>query len=153
MATSRIQLALNVTDVRSATEFYTELFGVQPSKQRPGYANFAIAEPPLKLVLIENPNAGAAGALNHLGVELAAADDVAAATGRFNTLGLTTRVSQQEMCCHALQDKVYVTAPDVPLGQWEFYTVLDDNPDGSIADMAGTCCPTSPAATSPCCCA
>lgn len=151
MATSRIQLALNVTDVRTAADFYTRLFGVQPDKQRSGYANFAIAEPPLKLVLIENPNAQAAGTLNHLGVEMAAPDDVVAATVRFNTLGLTTRASEQEMCCHAVQDKVYVTSPEVPLGQWEFYTVLDDNPDASIEDMAETCCPTSPADTNPCC--
>jgi catechol 2,3-dioxygenase-like lactoylglutathione lyase family enzyme len=148
MPTSRVQLALNVTDVESATRFYVQLFGVEPHKQRPGYANFSIAEPPLKLVLIENP--GAASALNHLGVELADADQVAAATGRFSDLGLPTRESEQERCCHAVQDKVYVTAPEVPLGQWEFYTILDDNPDASVADAADTCCPTSPSGDGPC---
>ncbi len=149
MPTSRVQLALNVADLKSAVKFYADLFGVDPHKQRPGYANFSITEPPLKLVLIENP--GAAGALNHLGVELADADDVTAATNRFNQLGLSTRSSEQERCCHAVQDKVYVTAPEVPLSQWEFYTVLDDNPDDSIADAAETCCPSSPPGESRCC--
>ncbi len=149
MPTSRVQLALNVTDLESATRFYARLFGVEPHKQRPGYANFAIAEPPLKLVLFENP--GAASALNHLGVELANADDVIATTRRFNELGLSTRTSEHEMCCSAVQDAVYVTAPEVPLGQWEFYTVLDDNPDDSIADASETCCPTSPTGDRPCC--
>jgi len=149
MPTSRVQLALNVTDLASAVEFYADLFGVEPHKQRPGYANFSITEPPLKLVLIENPRA--AGALNHLGVELADPDDVTAATNRFNQLGLSTRSSEQERCCHAVQDKLYVTAPEVPLGQWEFYTVLDDNPDDTLADATETCCPSSPTGDSPCC--
>lgn len=149
MPTSRVQLALNVTDLESATRFYAQMFGVEPHKQRPGYANFAIAEPPLKLVLFENP--GAASPLNHLGVELANADDVVATTSRFNELGLQIRTSEQEMCCNAVQDAVYVTSPDVPLGQWEFYTVLDDNPDDSIADASETCCPTSPTGDGPCC--
>jgi hypothetical protein len=106
---------------------HSRLFGVEPNKRREGYANFAIAEPPLNLVLIQNP--GAAGALNHLGVELANTDDVAAIASRLVDTGLKIRSTEQEKCCHAVQDKVYVTAPEVPLDQWEFYTVLDDNPD------------------------
>jgi catechol 2,3-dioxygenase-like lactoylglutathione lyase family enzyme len=149
MTTSRVQLALNVTDVKAATEYYSKLFGSEPHKQRDGYANFAIADPPLKLVLIENTDR--AGALNHLGVEVPGTEEVAALTTRFNDVGLTTRVSQQEMCCHAVQDKVYVTAAEVPLGQWEFYTVLDDDPDTSQADNSETCCPTSPAGAGACC--
>jgi catechol 2,3-dioxygenase-like lactoylglutathione lyase family enzyme len=147
--TGRIQLALNVSDVDAATRYYARLFGQGPHKQRPGYANFAIVDPPLKLVLIENP--GADGALNHLGVELASTDDVAAAAARFADLGLTTRTSEQERCCHAVQDKVYVAAPDVPLDQWEFYTVLDDDPDDSLPDAADTCCPTGAEGDAPCC--
>jgi catechol 2,3-dioxygenase-like lactoylglutathione lyase family enzyme len=149
MSTSRVQLALNVTDIEAATAFYTRLFGVEPNKRREGYANFAVAEPPLKLVLIENP--GAAGALNHLGVELANTDDVAAIASRFFDVGLEIRSAEQEKCCHAVQEKVYVTAPEVPLDQWEFYAVLDDNPDDDGVDDADTCCPTSQTEDSPCC--
>lgn len=149
MSTSRIQLALNVRDLESAKRFYANMFGVEPHKERPGYVNFAIADPPLKLVLFENPDAGSA--LNHLGVELASADDVVATTSRFNELGLQTRTSEQEMCCNAVQDAVYVTAPDVPLEQWEFYTVLDDDPDDSIADDSETCCPSPTTGDAPCC--
>lgn len=148
MSSSRIQLALNVTDLESATRFYSQLFGVEPHKQRPGYANFAIADPPLKLVLFENPDAN--GALNHLGVEVAGAGEVAEATGRFAEIGLQTRSSEQERCCHAVQDKVYVAAPDVPLGQWEFYTVLDDDPEDGVAD-GGACCPAPVSGDAPCC--
>jgi len=149
MTTSRVQLALNVTDVSAATEFYSRLFGVEPHKQRDGYANFAIADPPLKLVLIESPDAG--GALNHLGVEVASTDDVVALTGRFNDIGLATRTSEHETCCNAVQDKVYVAAPEVPLEQWEFYTVLDENPDPDGPDDREICCPTSPDGATACC--
>lgn len=154
--TSRVQLALNVTDVESATTFYSQLFGTPPNKVRPGYANFAIEDPPLKLVLLENPNPSET--LNHLGVELVDAAAVEAATEAFAARGLDTRVSSQEACCHAVQDKVYVTAPEVPIGSWEFYTVLDDDPvDATNAD--GVCCapagaPSTSAATpaaGPCC--
>ncbi|MEE9414433.1 MAG: ArsI/CadI family heavy metal resistance metalloenzyme [Acidimicrobiales bacterium] len=134
---SRIQLALNVTDVESATKFYSQMFGTEPNKVRPGYANFAIADPPLKLVLLENPHPD--GALNHLGVEMADSQAVEAITDAFLERGLETRVSTQEACCHSIQDKVYVTAPEVPIGMWEFYTVVDDSPeDATNAD--GVCC-------------
>ena len=149
MRTSRLQLALNVTDLEAATTFYTELFGVAPHKSRPGYVNFAIADPPLKLVLFENDDASSA--LNHLGVELASTDDVEAASNRFESRGLDTRISEQETCCHAVQDKVYVAAPDVPLGQWEFYTVLDENPDTSADRANATCCEQEAANGSACC--
>ena len=126
MSTTRIQLALNVDDIDQATAFYTRLFGVTPHKQRAGYANFAIADPPLKLVLFQNP--GAAERLNHLGIEAATSEQVTAALSRFTEAGLETRVTEQDVCCHAAQHKVFVTAPDVPLGWWEYYTVTDDNP-------------------------
>ena len=139
MTTSRIQLALNVVTSRPPPQFYTDMFGVQPAKQRPGYANFVVADPPLKLVLFENP--GAESALNHLGVEVASSADVVAATRRFTDAGLAHTTAEVDACCHAVQDKAWVEAPDVPLGAWEFYTVLDDDP-ATDQTSAGTCCAT-----------
>ncbi len=132
---SRIQLALNVDDVDAAVKFYGKLFGAEPAKLRPGYANFAIAEPPLKLVLIENPGHG--GTVNHLGVEVEDATAVAAATERFGTAGLDTR-TEHGTCCYALQDKVWVTDPDG--AGWEVYTVLADAPP----ETTSACAPDSP---------
>jgi catechol 2,3-dioxygenase-like lactoylglutathione lyase family enzyme len=151
MTTSRVQLALNVTDLEAATRFYRDFFGVEPAKQRAGYANFAIADPPLKLVLFENPTA--TSALNHLGVEAASTDEVAAAAARFAAAGLATRMSSEERCCHAVQDKVWVTAPDVPHGGWEFYTVLADDPEPAAEDDTGRCCTDDPAVPAGVCCA
>jgi catechol 2,3-dioxygenase-like lactoylglutathione lyase family enzyme len=150
--TGRIQLALNVTDLAVAVRVYSEVFGIQPSKQRPGYANFAIADPPLKLVLFENPDA--ASPLNHLGVELGSTADVGAVGARFANAGLEHTESVVDRCCHAVQDKVWVNVPDVPLGAWEFYTVLDDDPDLSgtdDADSAVACCAGGSTDESPCC--
>ena len=150
MSTTRVQLALNVEDLQAATAFYTKLFGVAPHKQRPGYANFAIADPPLKLVLFENPDA--AGTLNHLGIEAPTVDAVAAADERFRAAGLDTRSITDDLCCHAVQDKVFVTAPDVPLGWWEFYAVSDDDPVEASDQPASQCCaaPAQPGASSCC---
>lgn len=145
VSTARLQLALNVADLDTAVDFYTRMFGVPPAKTRPGYANFAVADPPLKLVLFEDPGAAAAGALNHLGVELATTADVTTTAAAFDRAGLTTRTVESEVCCNAAQDKVYVAAPDVPLGMWEYYTIVDDNPDETAGDASGTCC-ASPAA-------
>jgi catechol 2,3-dioxygenase-like lactoylglutathione lyase family enzyme len=146
---SRVQLALNVTDLEAAARRYSDLFGVQPAKTRPGYVNFAIDDPPLKLVLFENP--GAATPLNHLGVELASTDDVLAAADRFTASGLWHTVAREDRCCHAVQDKVWVDVPDVPLGAWEFYAVLGDEvaEDGAATDRA--CCAGDSAADKPCC--
>ena len=124
-AMSRVQLALNVSDLDAAVEFYSRLFGAEPAKRRPGYANFAIAEPPLKLVLMENPAAGG-GTLNHLGVEVESTDEVAAATRRLAGEGLATDVEENVTCCYAVQDKVWVSDPDG--ARWEVYTVLADAP-------------------------
>ena len=119
---SRIQLALNVDDLEAAVAFYRKLLGAEPAKRKPGYANFAITEPPLKLVLLENPGKG--GTLNHLGVEVASTADVVAATQKLTAAGMATRVEDSTTCCYALQDKVWVTAPG---GEpWEIYTVLAD---------------------------
>ncbi len=117
----RVQLALNVTDVDRAVEFYSKVFGVGPAKRRPGYANFAISEPPLKLVLIEGAEGGT---LNHLGVEVRTTAMVNEATKAFVDVGLTTFEEQGVECCYAKQDKVFVTDPDG--AEWEWYTVLDD---------------------------
>jgi catechol 2,3-dioxygenase-like lactoylglutathione lyase family enzyme len=119
---SRVQLALNVSDLDASVAFYSKLFGADPTKLRDGYANFAIAEPPLKLVLIEGD--GAPGSLNHLGVEVSSPDEVIAAQARLSNEGLATATEEQVACCYALQDKVWVDAPD---GEpWEIYTVLAD---------------------------
>ena len=149
MSTSRLQLALNVIDIDTATTFYRNLFGVEPAKQRPGYANFEIADPPLKLVLSHNP--AATSALNHLGVEVATPTEVAAAAGRFTAAGLHHTMTEADRCCHAVQDKVWVDAPDVPLGAWEFYTVLADDPDPTDSGSAAACCATRSTDNEPCC--
>src|SRR3954453_22075057 len=130
---SRVQLALNVNDVDEAVEFYSRLFGAEPAKRRPGYANFAISEPPVKLVLIENPGHG--GSLNHLGVEGGSTTDVTNATTRLATEGLATDVEMGTTCCYAEQDKVWVTGPGGE--RWEVYTVLADADEMVCAP--GTC--------------
>jgi catechol 2,3-dioxygenase-like lactoylglutathione lyase family enzyme len=131
---SRVQLALNVTNVDAAVEFYRRLFGTEPAKRRPGYANFAIASPPLKLVLIENPNAPA-GTLNHLGVEVESSAEVDKEAARLRGEGFALRGEEGVTCCHAVQDKVWV---DDPQGTWEFYTVLADAPPPPA--KAPACC-------------
>jgi catechol 2,3-dioxygenase-like lactoylglutathione lyase family enzyme len=152
MFATRIQLALNVDDVTAAAAFYEKLFGVPPHKVRDGYANFAIEDPPLKLVLIEKP--GADERLNHLGVEAATAEHVTEALQRFQAAGLETTVAEQDVCCHATQDKVFVTAPDVPLGWWEFYSITDDNPanpENATASVCAASCAAQDNAESACC--
>ena len=149
MQTSRVQLALNVTDIDAATRFYSDLFGVEPAKQRPGYANFVVADPPLKLVLFEHPTA--ASPLNHLGVEVPTSAGVVAAADRFRAVGLSHNMTESDRCCHAVQDKVWVDAPDVPLGAWEFYTVLADDPGDDATDAQSTCCSTAASQSGPCC--
>ena len=119
---SRVQLALNVSNLEQSIDFYSKLFSVGPAKVREGYANFAIAEPPLKLVLIEGD--GAPGTMNHLGVEVESTDAVAQATQRLSNEGLETKLEEETTCCFAVQDKVWVNGPD---GEpWEVYTVLSD---------------------------
>ena len=136
---SRVQLALNVNDLESAITFYSKLFGAEPAKVRDGYANFAIAEPPLKLVLIQG--AGTGGTLNHLGIEVESTDDVTSAINRLQSEGLATDVEEQTTCCYAVQDKVWVHGPD---GEpWEVYTVLADAPAMRLIPVAGdngACC-------------
>ena len=138
---SRVQLALNVSDIDGAVAFYTKLFGAEPAKRRPGYANFAIAEPPLKLVLIENGAeraTGVTGALNHLGVEVESPEEVHAASRRLSAVGLGPEVQEATTCCYALQDKAWVTDPDG--APWEVYTVLADAPEQSGLGCATESC-------------
>ena len=145
----RVQLALNVTDLDEAVGFYSKLFQTEPAKRRPGYANFAVVEPPLKLVLFENPSQ--AGTLNHLGVEVGTADEVVVATRRLSALGLQTDIEDGVTCCHALQDKVWVSGADT---RWEVYTVLADAPEGDApAVRAGGCGESSADGASTVCCA
>ncbi|MGH3403872.1 MAG: ArsI/CadI family heavy metal resistance metalloenzyme [Streptosporangiaceae bacterium] len=122
---SRLQLALNVNDIDEAVTFYSRLFGTEPAKRRPGYANFAIAEPPLKLVLLENPGQG--GSLNHLGVEVPDTGTVEAEQARLAQTGLVAVEERDTTCCYARQDKFWVQG--TPDGErWEIYTVLEDSP-------------------------
>jgi len=148
---SRVQLAIDVDDIDDAVAFYARLFDAQPAKRRPGYANFALDEPPLKLVLIENPGRG--GGLNHLGVEVGSTAEVAAATERFGAAGLETLVEDATTCCYAVQDKVWVTGPGGE--RWEVYTVLADagaELEGRTrADLAGAASPAGASSAAPCC--
>jgi catechol 2,3-dioxygenase-like lactoylglutathione lyase family enzyme len=153
----RVQLALNVSDLEASVAFYSAMFGVEPHKRRPGYANFAVAEPPLKLVLIETSEGtrgtGTAGALNHLGVEVDTADEVAAAVTRLAGQGLVTATEDQVACCFAVQDKVWSHDPDG--APWEVYTVTATTDVGTRSGTAAdpragtdpttgdTCCTTT----------
>jgi hypothetical protein len=150
---SRVQLALNVDDLDAAVGFYSKLFATAPAKRRQGYANFAIADPPLKLVLIEGR--GEAGTLNHLGVEVESTDEVTAATRRLSDEGLATATEDEVSCCFAVQDKVWV---DAPSGEpWEIYTVLADAemPPGELRSPEPSgdvmCCASAPASAERCC--
>lgn len=138
---SRVQLALNVSDLDAAVAFYSKLFSAAPAKRRPGYANFALADPPLKLVLIEQAagrGTGVDGALNHLGVEVETPDEVARASARLASSGLETTDQVATTCCYALQDKVWVEDPDG--AAWELYTVLADAPVESGIAGDSACC-------------
>jgi catechol 2,3-dioxygenase-like lactoylglutathione lyase family enzyme len=119
----RIQLALNVRDIDEAVDFYSRMFGAAPSKRRPGYANFALDRPPLKLVLLEVP--GAPERLNHLGVEVFDQSDVEEAVARLQAAGIAGEIEVDRTCCYARQDKVWSTDPQG--ARWEFYRVLADS--------------------------
>ncbi len=134
---SRVQLALNVSDLQEAITFYSRLFDTEPAKVKPGYANFAIADPPLKLVLIEG--SGEPGSLNHLGVEVASAEEVSRAQQRLTGEGLGCATEEAVTCCFAVQDKVWLDGPDQR--PWEIYTVLADAEQfGPQPAAAAVCC-------------
>ncbi|MEU8916250.1 ArsI/CadI family heavy metal resistance metalloenzyme [Streptomyces nigrescens] len=144
---SRIQLALNVADLEGAVEFYSKLFGVEPAKRRPGYANFALTEPPLKLVLIEG-EAGQETRLDHLGVEVDSTEQVLAATDRLKSAGLATFEESDTSCCYALQDKVWVHGPGNE--PWEVYVVkADTDRMGKGPALEGDACCNSEAPVEP----
>ncbi len=138
---SRVQLALNVSDLEASIEFYSAMFNTPPHKLRPGYANFEVQEPPLKLVLIEQSDtdrgSGAQGALNHLGVEVETTDEVRAAASKLAADGVNTVEEMGTTCCYAEQDKVWVFDPAG--APWEVYAVTDDNPEA--AKRTGECLP------------
>jgi catechol 2,3-dioxygenase-like lactoylglutathione lyase family enzyme len=134
---SRVQLALNVNDIDEAVAFYTKLFGTEPAKRRPGYANFAVTEPPLKLVLLENPGQG--GSLNHLGVEVPDIGTVDAEQTRLAAAGLAPAEERDTVCCYAKQDKFWVQGPSEG-DNWEFYTVLADSPTFYGEQDGPACC-------------
>jgi len=148
---SRVQLALNVPDIDEAVAFYSKLFKSEPNKRKPGYANFAIADPPLKLVLFENASADAR--LNHLGIEVADSDEVWSHQSRLAGQGVGA-VEESGTCCFAKQDKVWVDAPD---GSWEIYTVLEDSDTFGVESAHAQepadslCCGTMPEAEARCC--
>jgi catechol 2,3-dioxygenase-like lactoylglutathione lyase family enzyme len=133
--TGRVQLALNVTDLEASISFYAKLFASDPAKVAPGYANFSIDTPPLKLVLIEGANGGS---INHLGVEVGDTEAVDAAAERFDIAGLSTDTEAGVTCCYAVQDKVWVTAPDGE--RWEYYTVLADATEAPDRTQREACC-------------
>ena len=146
---ARLQLALNVSHLDEAIDFYSKLFGTTPAKVRPGYANFASADPPVKLVLFEQPGArgvGVEGTLNHHLVEVMSPDEVVTAGRRLSGEGLATEEQAQTTCCFAVQDKVWVEDPDGD--PWEIYAVLADAPvtPGLTGDQA--CCSGTAAADS-----
>ena len=161
---SRVQLALNVDDLDKAITFYSKLFNTTPAKVKPGYANFAVAEPALKLVLLENPGKG--GTINHLGVEVESSEQVHAEIARLSGEGLFTDEELGTTCCFATQDKVWVSGPAGE--KWEVYTVLNDSDnfgtspqhlENSGEGEGGVCCGGTagpadagqPATTASCC--
>lgn len=136
----RLQLALNVRDMDEAVAYYSKLFGIEPHKRRPGYANFAIPMPPLKLVLFENPRA--TERLNHLGVEIIEPDEVPVQARRLGQAGILDVVTSESLCCHATQDKMWSHEPQGL--RWEWYRITDDSPEEGPderpeAGLAGCC--------------
>ena len=137
---SRVQLALNVANLNDSIEFYSQIFKTPAHKVRPGYANFQIENPPLKLVLIENPDergAGTTGALNHLGVEVPSTGEVHDIIDYLGTTGLVAKEEIDVQCCHAKQDKVWVHDPSG--APWEFYAITDDTSDGMTKEVPEDC--------------
>lgn len=132
----RLQLALNVRDIDEAVAYYAKLFDAEPHKRRPGYANFAISAPPLKLVLFENPDA--AERLNHLGVEILEPGQIQAQSRRLDEAGILDEAERETTCCHATQDKLWSQEPQGL--SWEWYRITDDNPDHAPENPAAACC-------------
>ena len=138
---SLFHFTLNVASLEASIDFYTKLFGTEPHKIEPGYANFAIAEPPLKLVLFEG--GGEPGSLNHLGVVVETTEEVADTDARLRGEGVDTITQDATTCCHAVQDKTWATDPSGRA--WEVYTILDDKPPADAVDEP------APVGTTACC--
>ena len=132
----RLQLALNVGDIDQAVNYYSKLFNSQPHKRRGGYANFAINNPPLKLVLIENPNIDER--INHLGVELDQSEDLSKVIKRLKHDGIADKIEEETTCCFSTQDKVWSIEPQGL--RWEWYTLTDDNPNEANFSKSSACC-------------
>jgi len=145
---SRLQLALNVSNLEESIAFYSLFFQTGPAKVRPGYANFAVVDPPLKLVLFENP--AAAGSINHLGVEVTSTEEVTRASDYLTEQGFATDIEEKVTCCFAVQDKVWVDGPDE--SRWEVYTVLADASLQSGVAGDDSCCVRAPDSTATGCC-
>ena len=138
----RVQLALNVDDLEAAVDYYSRLFGAEPHKRRPGYANFALDSPPLKLVLFEN--AGADQRINHLGVEVHDPEQLKSEIERISAAGLADKREEQVTCCHATQDKVWSVEPQGI--KWEWYRVIDDTPETDTAAQSAAAASSAEAA-------
>jgi len=132
----RLQLALNVRDIEESITYYSKLFDSKPHKRRAGYANFAIDNPPLKLVLFENPNADER--VNHLGVELSDTENLRDITERLENSGISEKIENQATCCFAIQNKIWSIEPQGL--RWEWYTITDDNPKETNNSESGVCC-------------
>jgi catechol 2,3-dioxygenase-like lactoylglutathione lyase family enzyme len=135
----RLQLALNVKDLDEAIDFYTRMFGVEPAKIKPGYANFAIVDPPLKLVLFEG--AGETGTINHLGVETETVAEVVAAEARLGAAGLATTGVDDTVCCYAQKTETWVHGPDETRWEWYVKKADADQLVDTVVASGGTCCP------------
>lgn len=152
--TGRLQLALNVTDLEASVQFYSDLFGQGPAKRKDGYANFAIAEPPLKLILFAGSEGGT---INHLGVEVATSEEVDTAIDRLSAADMPLLIEEKVTCCYATQNKAWATAPDGE--RWEYYTVIADaetlESDApttcSCTDDTCACDETTPVGSAACC--
>lgn len=143
----RLQLALNVSNLDEAVRYYETLFNAEPHKRRSGYANFAIDQPPLKLVLFENPEANER--LNHLGVEVFDDAEIDSASKRLSQGGILDRVQSETVCCHAAQNKIW--SKEHQGLTWEWYRILDDNPAAATASEDSVCCDQDVDVTEPCC--
>ena len=137
----RLQLALNVDNIDESIEFYSKMFDTAPYKTKPGYANFEIEQPPLKLVLFERQGSG--GTLNHLGVEVESADQVEAAEARIAGQGLQTTGVDDTLCCYAAKTETWVQGPDT---KWEWYVKNDDVAESNFTVDAGPGCECEPVA-------
>jgi catechol 2,3-dioxygenase-like lactoylglutathione lyase family enzyme len=151
MAAAKLHLSLNVSDIKRSTDWYATFFGVAPHKERPGYANFDLESPPLKLALNEHAP-GAGGSLNHLGILVDSTAEVEGAKTRLEQAGLVTFSEENVTCCYARQDKVWVRDPDN--NAWEIYTLVDDMTEVHDHEdhelPAGACCTTQPKAEACC---